>query len=173
MNFLGNSGLGIGTSATGLIKHGISTTIVELDPAVYQYAKEYFDLPLNHTAHITNAIDYVRKEEQNQTNGQEIKKYDYILHDVFTGGAVPAALFTSEFLNSTRSLLKKEGVIAIVRPFFHRCIGSIFADMCDRIMLAISIYPPRNLLSGQFSPSLLIAELSGTYQKKVVIKLTL
>jgi len=113
----GNSGLGIGTSATGLIKHGISTTIVELDPAVYQYAKEFFDLPLNHTAHITNAIDFVRKEEQQQSDGQHIKKYDYILHDVFTGGAVPAALFTSEFLNSTKSLLKKEGVIAIVRPF--------------------------------------------------------
>lgn len=51
----------------------------------------------------------------------EGKKYDYIVHDVFTGGAEPLELFTLEFLRDLKSLLKEDGVIAIVRvisPFF-------------------------------------------------------
>ena len=41
------------------------------------------------------------------------KQYDYIVHDVFTGGAEPAALFTAEFMSSLKKLLKPDGVIAI------------------------------------------------------------
>lgn len=50
-----------------------------------------------------------------ESNKQEDKKqYEFILHDVFTGGAVPASLFTAEFLTELRSLLTNDGVIAIV-----------------------------------------------------------
>lgn len=46
--------------------------------------------------------------------------YDYIVHDVFTGGAEPLALFTLEFLQGLSALLKPEGVVAIVSS--HLCI---------------------------------------------------
>ena len=39
--------------------------------------------------------------------------YDYIVHDVFTGGAEPIELFTQEFLTGLRDLLTPEGTIAI------------------------------------------------------------
>jgi spermidine synthase len=42
-------------------------------------------------------------------------KYDYIVHDVFTGGVEPVELFTLEFMEGLGSLLKDDGVIAIVR----------------------------------------------------------
>jgi len=42
------------------------------------------------------------------------KRFDYIVHDVFTGGVEPAALFTVEFLTDLRTALKPNGVIAIV-----------------------------------------------------------
>ena len=41
------------------------------------------------------------------------KSYDYIVHDVFTGGAEPTALFTLEFLQGLEKLLNDDGVVAI------------------------------------------------------------
>ncbi|KAI1777427.1 S-adenosyl-L-methionine-dependent methyltransferase [Hypoxylon cercidicola] len=103
-----NIGLGIGTTPSALIAHGIDTTIVEIDPMVYEFAKKYFGLPLNHTAVIQDAISW------SQTNKDALhENYDYIVHDVFTGGAEPIPLFTDEFLASLKHMLKPNGVIAI------------------------------------------------------------
>ncbi|KAI5843416.1 S-adenosyl-L-methionine-dependent methyltransferase [Morchella snyderi] len=103
-------GLGIGTAVNGLLSHGVETDIVELDPVVYKYAKEFFELKLNHTAYIEDAIGFVKREAAVEKNR---KQYEFILHDVFTGGAVPASLFTSEFFSDLRTLLTEDGVIAI------------------------------------------------------------
>lgn len=93
-----------------MMKHGVETDLVELDPAVYDYAKEYFGLLPDHTAHIMDAVQYV-----NDAVVMEPRPvYDYIIHDVFTGGAVPASLFTVELLTGLKSLLAKDGAIAIV-----------------------------------------------------------
>ncbi|CUS07387.1 unnamed protein product [Tuber aestivum] len=104
-------GLGIGTAVNGLIAHGVETDVVELDPVVHQYATEFFQLEENHTAYIEDAITFVKRENNNK--GKDRKKYEYILHDVFTGGAVPASLFTMEFFVGLRDLLSEDGVIAI------------------------------------------------------------
>ncbi|KAK6441620.1 hypothetical protein LTR95_002158 [Oleoguttula sp. CCFEE 5521] len=100
-------GLGIGTAPKALISHGINTTIIELDPVVHQYASTYFDLPPAHAAYLSNAIPWV------QTQSKLEQTYDYILHDVFTGGAEPLALFTTSFLQNLRSLLSPNGIAAI------------------------------------------------------------
>ena len=99
----------MGTTPAALIKHGIETTIVEIDPVVHKFASEYFNLPSNHIAAIEDATAFVKRS-------QNSAKYDYIVHDVFTGGAEPVELFTLEFLRGLYSLLKPDGVIAIVRP---------------------------------------------------------
>lgn len=101
-------GLGIGTTPTAFMQHGIKTTIVEIDPVVHQFATKYFALPENHTPVIQDAVSYA--SEQAQAGAQ----YDYIVHDVFTGGAEPVDLFTYEFLQDLNSILKPSGVIAIV-----------------------------------------------------------
>ena len=88
--------------------HGINTTIVELDPVVHEFATKYFDLPDGHTAHLEDAIEFVEVKSQ-----EKPESYDYIVHDVFTGGAEPTALFTFEFLQGLKSLLKADGVVAI------------------------------------------------------------
>lgn len=77
---------------------------------MHKFATEYFNLPPNHTPVIQDAVKYVKKAE---ASGKS-PKYDYIVHDVFTGGAEPAELFTFEFLTGLHSLLKDDGVIAIV-----------------------------------------------------------
>jgi spermidine synthase len=101
--------LGIGTTPSALIAHGINTTIVEIDPIVHEYATKYFALPKNHIPVIADAVkhlDYLAKSTD--------QKYDYIVHDVFTGGAEPVDLFTQEFLQDLDGVLKPSGAIAIV-----------------------------------------------------------
>lgn len=102
-------GLGIGTTPSALIKHGVETTIVEIDPVVHKFATQYFNLPPNHIPVIEDAVKFVKKAESSPNTPQ----YDYIVHDVFTGGAEPAELFTYEFLSGLYSLLKEDGAIAI------------------------------------------------------------
>ncbi|KAH7040845.1 spermine/spermidine synthase [Microdochium trichocladiopsis] len=104
-----NIGLGIGTTPSALIAHGIDTTIVEIDPIVYDFAVKYFDLPADHTAVIEDAISWGKKNIVTLAG-----HFDYIIHDVFTGGAEPIDLFTEEFLETLRALLSPSGVIAIV-----------------------------------------------------------
>lgn len=91
--------------------HGINTTIVEIDPVVYDFAIKYFGLPPKHVSVIEDALTYVEAAQKSQDQREH---YDYIIHDVFTGGAEPAALFTTDFLTGLSQLLKPDGVIAIV-----------------------------------------------------------
>ena len=123
-----HSGLGIGTTPAAFVAHGIETTIVEIDPAVHRLALQYFNLPRNHTAYLQDAVLFVRnallesrkdaksakKLAAQQDLNVEMGKYDYVVHDVFTGGAEPVDLFTLEFIQGLHDLLKHEGVIAIV-----------------------------------------------------------
>ncbi|KKF94027.1 Methyltransferase-like protein 13 [Ceratocystis platani] len=101
-------GLGIGTTPGAFIAHGINTTIVEIDPAVHEFAVDYFGLSTNHIPIIEDAVSYTSALAK--TNPES---FDYIVHDVFTGGAEPVPLFTLEFLQGLKDLLKPDGVIAI------------------------------------------------------------
>jgi hypothetical protein len=103
-----NIGLGIGTAPNAMIAHGINTTIVELDPVVHHYATKYFNLSPNHTAVIDNAVTYVAEKSVSHPNS-----FNYIIHDVFTGGAEPVYLFTTEFMQGLYNLLTDDGVVAI------------------------------------------------------------
>ncbi|KAI1737440.1 S-adenosyl-L-methionine-dependent methyltransferase [Xylaria scruposa] len=103
-----NIGLGIGTTPSALISHGIDTTIVEIDPVIHKFASKYFGLPPNHTAVIQDVVSW------SQLNAPILREqYDYIVHDVFTGGAEPVDLFTDAFLEGLKNMLKPNGVIVI------------------------------------------------------------
>ena len=105
------SGLGIGTTPSALIAHGIQTTTIEIDPVVHEFATQYFNLPSNKTSIIEDAVTFVERAQAQET---QRLMYNYIIHDVFTGGAEPVELFTKEFLGSLSSMLVSDGVIAIV-----------------------------------------------------------
>jgi len=91
--------------------HGINTTVVEIDPVVHDYATKYFNLPANHTAVKADAIPWVVHKA---SMSPDYYGYDYIIHDVFTGGAEPVDLFTFEFIGNLNKLLNPDGVIVIV-----------------------------------------------------------
>lgn len=110
---LSNSGLGIGTTPLALHTHGINTTVVEIDPVVHEFAVKYFSFPAEINAKLTDAIVYASDLVK-----EGVEKFDYIVHDVFTGGAEPVELFTVEFIGDLKSLLKPNGVVAIVSLIF-------------------------------------------------------
>ena len=150
-------GLGIGTTPTALIAHGIDTTIVEIDSTVHDFASRYFNLPSNHTPIIEDAIAFVERNRRK-------KKYEYIIHDVFTGGAEPIDLFTVEFLTGLKQMLTVDGVIAIVRYLllhlpppkalsWHTKSFLIKVLICNRTMPATCTFPPPALSSSLSSPS--------------------
>ena len=92
------------------------TCVLELTPksSSHRYASQYFNLPKNHTPVIKDATAFVYDSQERRQNHE---KYDYIIHDVFTGGAEPVELFTKEFLEGLSYMLKADGVIAIVSRF--------------------------------------------------------
>lgn len=106
------SGLGVGTTPSALVSHGINTTVVELDPVVHEYALKYFDLKENNPPVLQDAVSYTSELAKTAP-----ATYDYIVHDVFTGGAEPVDLFTLEFFQGLHALLKQDGIIAIVSHY--------------------------------------------------------
>ncbi|KAK4544771.1 hypothetical protein LTR36_004020 [Oleoguttula mirabilis] len=147
-------GLGIGTAPKALMAHGIKTTIVELDPVVHKYAQQYFGLPWTTTI-LQDAVTWVGGEASalNTSSGDHHngQKYDYILHDVFTSGAEPLALFTDAFLANLRALLTPNGVIALnyagdlSSPLTARALNTIsqtFAGQCKLFRDAPPPPPP-------------------------------
>ncbi|RKP06711.1 S-adenosyl-L-methionine-dependent methyltransferase [Thamnocephalis sphaerospora] len=98
-------GLGIGVSANSLIRHGLDVDVAEIDPVVYQYARDYFGLPEPRRVFIDDGRRVLERAED--------ASYDYVLHDVFTGGSVPKQLFSLEALQEIRRVLKPDGVLTL------------------------------------------------------------
>jgi phospholipid N-methyltransferase len=126
-------GLGVGTTPKAFLAHGINTTIVEVDPVVHEFAMKYFNLPTNHTSILRDAVYWA-----NASAAAKGPRYDYIIHDVFTGGAEPLALFTNKFLQDLRSLLKPKGLIALnyagdlSMPLTRTVLSTIAAEFDDQ-----------------------------------------
>ncbi|KAJ6437794.1 hypothetical protein O9K51_09622 [Purpureocillium lavendulum] len=101
-------GLGVGTTPSAFVTHGINTTVVEIDPVVHELAVKFFELKENNPPVIADAVSYTASLAASAP-----ETYDYIVHDVFTGGAEPVDLFTLEFFQGLGTLLKPDGIVAI------------------------------------------------------------
>lgn len=110
----------MGIAAQAFIAHDINTTIVEIDPAVYTYAREYFGLPQPNHVYLEDA----RKWLYRHAHSRPSDKFDFVVHDCFSGGGVSTHIFTLEFWEQLKGMVKSDGVVAIVRPpFFSRVVG--------------------------------------------------
>ncbi|EGF81420.1 hypothetical protein BATDEDRAFT_23830 [Batrachochytrium dendrobatidis JAM81] len=122
-------GLGIGVTVSTLLRAGIAVDIVELDPVVYDYAKSYFNLSTSCLAHIGDGrhfIDHVATPAS----------YDYVLHDVFTGGVVPGNLFTIEAVTAIKRILKPNGIMAL------NYVGSIQGNATQAVLATLlAVFP--------------------------------
>jgi predicted membrane-bound spermidine synthase len=115
------SGLGTGISAAAFQRHGISITIVEIDPAVYDAARTFFGLPDPGPSKVflEDAKSWVATQRGSFPAGSKEARYDFVVHDLFSGGGVPEQLFTLEFWEDLKAILTPEGVVVVVRDTFH------------------------------------------------------
>ena len=111
-------GLGTGIVTTALKNHGFKTTIVEIDPAVYDAARTYFGLPDPGEGRVflQDARGFIRQRKQKLGLGEDLPKFDVVIHDVFSGGGLPGHLFTLEFWNDLKDTMKEDGVVVVVSP---------------------------------------------------------
>ncbi|XP_006456672.1 hypothetical protein AGABI2DRAFT_188516 [Agaricus bisporus var. bisporus H97] len=108
-------GLGTGFSTSAFIRHGINTTVVEIDPAVYNAARVWFGLPDpgRDNVFLEDAREFVEKRYQKVQVGIEKHLYDIVVHDCFSGGGVPEHIFTSEFWGMLKVIMDAEGVLVV------------------------------------------------------------
>jgi len=110
------SGLGTGISANALMRHKIPTTIVEIDPAVYNAARNWFGLadPGVGRVFLEDARSWVADKLANIKAGKDEILYDIVIHDCFSGGGVPRHIFTIEFWDDLATLMAPGSVLVVV-----------------------------------------------------------
>lgn len=88
--------------------NGLHTTVVELDPVVLDYAKRFFGLKSPDAEYVADAHAWIRS-----LAARNAAPFDIVVHDCFSGGGVPAHLFTSEFWADLKPLLADRGIVAV------------------------------------------------------------
>ncbi len=86
---------------------GIEVDAVEIDPAVINVARDYFNFSetASQRVYARDGRVFVRRALRKG------KRYDYILLDAFNGDYIPEHLMTAEFLEECRQLLSEDGVL--------------------------------------------------------------
>ncbi|TFL05909.1 S-adenosyl-L-methionine-dependent methyltransferase [Pterulicium gracile] len=106
-------GLGAGVAASAFQKHGLSTSIIEIDPAVYTAARTYFGLeePNPDQVFLEDAGAWVSRRAALHREGDDV--FDIVVHDCFSGGGVPEHIFTIDFWTGLKTIMNPEGVLAV------------------------------------------------------------
>ncbi len=98
-------GLGGGALLHPLLDRGFEVDVAELDPAVVETARDYFNCdPADYRLIEQDGRAWIRAAD---------KKYDAIVLDVFTGGSQPFHLFSREAFEEIRAILAPGGVVAL------------------------------------------------------------
>ncbi|KAF9013363.1 spermidine synthase [Cyathus striatus] len=108
-------GLGAGISAASFMRHGISTSIVEIDPAVYEAARTYFGLPDPGPGKVflEDARTWAARRKDVTELGTRGTLFDIVVHDCFSGGGVPEHIFTSEFWEDIKAAMQPDGILVV------------------------------------------------------------
>jgi spermidine synthase len=101
----------VGITAKSFHNLGINVTAIEIDPIVHQFAEKYFGLPSKLNVFHEDGRAFI------ESAGKRGEKWDFIVHDVFTGGSMPSNLFTTEMWTATKAVLADDGVVAVVNIF--------------------------------------------------------
>ncbi|EKM59323.1 uncharacterized protein PHACADRAFT_249744 [Phanerochaete carnosa HHB-10118-sp] len=131
-------GLGTGIAASSFIKRGVSTTIVEVDQAVYDAATEYFGLEVAEPdkVYISDGRGFVIQRTENTTSADDGSKaeydpFDFVIHDLFSGGGVPSHLFTLRFWQDLTKIIKPDAVVTV------NFAGSLQSDSAKAVYLTL------------------------------------
>ena len=103
-------GLGMGVIPRWFEQQGVSCDVVDINPAVVDIARSYFDFRISGDMVVQDARYFLNATD---------RRYDYIVLDVFSGDITPGHLLSVEALTLMRERLTPRGVLAV------NLIGSI------------------------------------------------
>jgi spermidine synthase len=103
-------GLGTGALASSLQREGLRVDVVELDPTVVRFAREYFGFAPHGQVGVDDARTFIR---------HTTRHYDAIVHDTFTGGTTPEHLLSVEVVRRLRELLNPGGILVLNFAGYH------------------------------------------------------
>jgi spermidine synthase len=98
-------GLGVGIVPRNLAASGSRVDVVEINPALIEAARDYFDLD-------PSAFDLIEGDGRWYLNSAG-KKYDAVILDAFSGDGSPSHLMSLEAFEAARRVLKSGGVLVI------------------------------------------------------------
>ncbi|REL34176.1 spermidine synthase [Thalassotalea euphylliae] len=129
---VGLVGLGAGTLAA-YGKRSEQYHFYELNPAVIDYAQQYFSYLANSQADISlhQGDGRLLLQHALQTSGSE--NFDVLVLDAFSGDAIPAHLLTIEAMQLYQAHLKKNGVLAVHISNSHLDLTSLTRNLANSI----------------------------------------
>lgn len=139
-------GLGAGVFSKNLTSKGYRVESVDIDPAVYRIAREFFNFDDNLTVHIQDARSFL-------TDARDKKaEYGLIILDVAGGGTQPAHIFNLEAFQTMRDILSEDGLLvlnqlAIVAPDENDLVLHTLATLSAIYpnVRALNVYPDQPL----------------------------
>jgi len=148
-------GMGAGVISTWLEKQGVETDVVDIDPEIFQLAKQWFGVNPNGNYIVEDARYYLL---QNQ------KRYDLVLLDVFSGDTTPTHLLSLESMQLIRQELSDNGLVVINLAadlsedgFMTASIVKTLAQIFDQVEL----YPAFNISEKIQSGNLAVVAYMG------------
>ncbi|ODO09808.1 hypothetical protein I350_02025 [Cryptococcus amylolentus CBS 6273] len=158
-------GLGVGISAQGFLRRGMDVDVVEIDPEVYRAATTYFDLSesrlsssimMDGATFISEAAALARVNVSDPDTDAEtlaamelVPRWNYVVQDCFTGGAVPGEMFTVEFWEELSELLVEDGIVAMNFVGLRRSKASKAV-----LVTLLSVFPQCRAFSEGFEANL-------------------
>ncbi len=97
-------GLGTGALPSILARRGMTADVVEIDPTVVRFARDYFGFETPGAVYAEDARTFLARTD---------RRYDVIVHDTFTGGTTPEHLLSLEVIQRIHDLLRPAGVLAL------------------------------------------------------------
>lgn len=68
-----------------------------------------------HGIAVQDAVTWVAQHAELAMNGETERKYDIVVHDVFSAGSLYPALFTVTFWENAAEIMTPEGIVVMVR----------------------------------------------------------
>ena len=97
-------GCGGGTLANMLYQKGASLVAVDIDPAAFVIARDYFQMPAAIEQCEGDGAAFLKQTRQ---------RFDAIVLDAFMGEHIPAHLLSAEFFASVKARLRPRGVVLL------------------------------------------------------------
>lgn len=93
-----------GTLATMLRRVGVAVSIVDINPAAFVLARDYFHLPAEVACHVADGVAFLRANA---------RRYDAIVLDAFDDDKIPPPFWSKAFFALAKRRLKPGGVFLV------------------------------------------------------------